>query len=465
MTAVGVDPRGPLLEQLIELDPINRAKIIEEMSDEEALGLLYDWEELGRRKQQLPEGAWVVWLILAGRGWGKTRTGAQAVVHWIKQEPWRENATPEEGFRIALVAETKRDAREVIALGESGLIAVSPPWNKPKYESSKGLITWPSGAFGFLYSGEEPDQLRGPQFHKAWVDEWAKYQYPVETMDNLELALRLGNNPQMVITTTPRPLPMLKEKLAESMEKDSDVVVTRGHTNENRQNLAASYVRRVIRKYEGTRLGQQELAAKILDDVEGGFWTREILERNRVPLTARLPEMIRIGIAIDPATTNNPDSNETGMVAGGKGTDGKMYLFHDLSGQLSPKAWAKRAVDNYDKFQADFIIGEKNNGGDLVESNIRSADFESHVKFKTVWASRGKHIRAEPVATVHEQNRIRFVGHFPELEDQLLFFTPEGYEGVGSPDRAEAFIWLAWVLMLGAKGGDYDTDEWESSAR
>ena len=448
------------------------------MSDEEAIGLLYDWTELGRRKQQKPEGYWVVWLILAGRGWGKTRTGGETVVSWIEEQPWRtvtDVNDPTQGFRIALVAETKRDAREVIALGEAGVIACSRPWNKPKYEPSKGLITWPSGALGFLYSGEEPDQLRGPSFHKAWVDEWAKYQYPVETMDNLELALRLPtyadqpNLTQMIITTTPRPLPMLKEKIAESLEKDPEVVVTRGHTNENRQNLSQAYVRRVIKKYEGTRLGRQELSAEILDDVEGGFWTRKIIERNRLRKDAELPDMLRIAIAIDPATTSGIDANETGMVAGGKGVDGNMYLWHDLSGQFTPERWAYRAVTNYDKLEADAIIGEKNNGGDMVEHTIRTVKIpgkpRDRVKFRSVWASRGKHIRAEPIASIHEQNKIKFVGSFPKLEDQLLFFTPEGYEGAESPDRAEAFIWLAWFLMIGASGGDHDPGEWANSAR
>lgn len=461
MTAPAIDPRGPILELLLSLNPEARAEAVAEMTDEQATALMYDWTELGRRKQQLPEGFWVVWLILAGRGWGKTRTGAEAVVKKVEES--------DGPIRVALVAETKRDAREVIALGESGLIAVSPPWNKPIYEPSKGLITWPNGSQGFLYSGEEPDQLRGPQFHFAWVDEWAKYQYPVETMDNLELALRLGDHPQMVITTTPRPLPMLKEKVAESQEKNSEVVVTRGHTNENRANLAPSYVKRVIKKYEGTRLGLQELSAQILDDVEGGFWTREMLDKNRLPKGHDLPDMIRIAIAIDPATTSGIDSNETGMVAGGKGVDGNMYLFHDLSGQFSPEKWAYRAVINYDKLQADAIIGEKNNGGDMVEHTIRTVKVPgkpSHrVKFRSVWASRGKHIRAEPIASIHEQGKIKFVGSFPKLEDQLLFFTPEGYEGAESPDRAEAFIWLAWFLMIGATGGDYDSDEWANSAR
>ena len=431
MTAVAVarDPRGSLIETLLSLDTDQRAEAIASLTDDQALALMYDWTELGRRKQQIPDGEWVVWLILAGRGWGKTRTGAEAVVNWVENFPYLPNASQEEGHHIALIAETKRDAREVIALGESGILAVSRPWNKPIYEPSKGLITWPSGTFGHLYSGEEPDQLRGPQFHKAWVDEWAKYQYPVETMDNLELALRLGDNPQMVITTTPRPLPMLKEKIAESQEKNSDVVVTRGHTNENRENLAPSYIRRVISKYEGTRLGLQELSAQILDDVEGGFWTREILDRNRLPKNARLPEMMRIGIAIDPATTSGIDSNETGMVAGGKGVDGIMYLWHDLSGQFTPRQWASRAISNYDKSQADVIIAEKNNGGDMVENTLRTIDTKERVKFRSVWASRGKHIRAEPVASKHEQDKIKFVGHFPKLEDQLLFFTPEGMKG------------------------------------
>lgn len=443
---------GPLLEKLIALDPITRAKVVEDLTDDQCLGLMYDWSELGRKNQQRPEGMWVIWLILAGRGWGKTRTGAQTVDQWVQEA--------DGPIEIALVAETKRDAREVLVNGESGILAISPPWNMPKYEPSKTLLTWPDGSLGHLYSGEEPDQLRGPQFHFAWVDEWAKYQYPVETMDNLELALRLGQNPQMVITTTPRPLPMLKEKLA-----DPDVVVTRGHTNENRANLAPSYIRRVINKYEGTRLGRQELAAEILDDVEGGFWTRDLIDRHRLKKDARLPEMVRIAVAIDPATTSGIDSNETGMVAGGKGTDGLMYLFRDYSGQYTPEKWARKAVGLYDNLHADALIGEKNNGGDLVETNIRTIDTKERVKVKLVWASRGKHVRAEPVASKHEQGKIKFVGSFPELEDQLIFFTPEGYEGAGSPDRADAFIWLAWYLILGAVGGDYDAEEWASSKR
>ncbi len=455
---------GPIVRQLLKLPPEQRKIFLDEtLTPEQYLALLYDWTEWGRIEQQLPDDLvngrtdpWVIWMILAGRGWGKTRTGSEACNTWVA-----EAKACGQPIRIALVAETKRDAREVIALGESGILATAPPWDKPKYEPSKGLITWPSGSLGFLYSGEEPDQLRGPQFHKAWVDEWAKYQYPVETMDNLEMALRLGELPQMIITTTPRPLPMLKEKLV-----DSDVHLTRGHTNENRANLARSYIRRVVKKYEGTRIGRQELAAEILDDVEGGLWTREMIEQDRLSKNHKLPEMVRIAIAIDPATTNNEkSSNETGMIAGGKGTDGKLYIFHDLSGRFSPRTWARRAITHYDKWEADALVAERNNGGDLVASNIEAEDDDGHVVVKTVWASRGKHVRAEPVATKHEQHQIKFVGHFPELEDQLIFYTPEGYEGVGSPDRGDAFVWLAWFLLLGAKTGEYDPDDFADSKR
>lgn len=451
MTAVQSAPS--IVANLLTLPEKQRKVFVETLSDDEIRWLLYDWEEWGRPNQQTPPGDWVIWLILAGRGWGKTRTGVEWIRSKIEPSPFP--------LELALIAETKRDGREVIVHGPAGFIQSCPPWNMPKWESSKPALTWPNGSVGHLYSGEEPDQLRGPSFHFAWVDEWAKYQYPVETMDNLELALRLGDHPQMIITTTPRPLPMLKEKLS-----DPDVVLTRGHTDENRANLAASYIKRVIKKYEGTRLGRQELAGDILEDVEGGFWTRALMDTHRLPKDARLPEMVRIAIAIDPAASTGEHANETGMFAGGVGTDGICYIFHDLSGIFEPEQWGNRAIRNYDRFHADAIIGERNNGGDLVERNVRACEGGQRVNFRTVWASRGKHIRAEPVATKHQQGKIKFVGSFAAMEDQLIFFTPEGYEGVGSPDRAEAFIWLVWFLLrLSSKGdSDYDADEWADSS-
>lgn len=466
-----------LLAELQSLPEAERERFVrDELSDEVAEALLYDWQEWGRDSQQVPEGYWTIWLILAGRGWGKTRTGSETCHYWVDKH-WPNR------IRLAGVAETKKDAREVIAQGDSGLITTAPPWRKPVYLKSEGLITWPNGSQLNLYSGEEPDQLRGPQFHYGWVDEWAKYQYPVETMDNLNMALRLGDQPQMVITTTPRPLPMIKELLTEAIPEPgamhADVVVTRGSSYENVVNLAPSYIKRIIKKYEGSRLGEQEIHAKLLDDVEGGFWTRELLDRTRIRSSkVKLPAMMRIAIACDPAMkyrqSRNRDTGavqddtklaETGIMVGGKGVDGKLYLLADLSGRMPPEKWAKKLVSAYGHYQADIVVGEVNNGGDLVEKNLRAEDEDYKIPFKAVNASRGKHVRAEPVATVHEQGRIVLVGQFPQLEDQLIFYTPDGYEGVGSPDRGDAFVWLAWYLLLGAKHGDYDSEEWSSSSR
>jgi len=467
---------GPLLTQLMKLPPKVREQVVADtLTTEQAEALLFDWTEWGRESQQMPEGMWIVWLILAGRGWGKTRTGSETC-HKVVDLHWPNR------IRIAGVAETKKDAREVIALGESGILATAPPWRKPTYLKSEGLITWPNGSQLNLYSGEEPDQLRGPQFHYAWVDEWAKYQYPVETMDNLEMALRLGDNPRMWITTTPRPLPMIKDLLKDAIPEPgathADVVVTRGSSYENKANLAPSYIKRVIKKYEGSRLGEQEIHAKLLDDVEGGFWTRSMLDDHRFGRRDKLPPMVRIAVACDPAmkfrqvkklhtgaVKDDTKLAETGIMVGGKGVDGRMYLLADLSGRMPPEKWAKRLVNAYDHWQADVVVGEVNNGGDLVETNLRTQDPDYRIPFKEVNASRGKHVRAEPVSTIHQQGKIVFVGNFAQLEDQLIFYTPDGYEGPASPDRGDAFVWLAFHLMLGGSHSEYDTDEWASSSR
>jgi phage terminase large subunit-like protein len=457
-----------VIAQLLELPPEKRNRFIrKEMTDETVLALLYDWSETGRENQQAPPGDWRWWLILAGRMWGKTRTGAE----WINAKALLARRTRQQ-IRFALVAETKSDCRDVIAEGESGILAKAPPWNMPKYESSKRRITWPDAyghysalsTMGFLYSGEEPDQLRGPQFHFAWVDEWAKYQYPDETMDNLEMALRLGDNPQGIITTTPRPLPMIKDMIEEAGEEDPRVVVTRGSSYDNYINISPKAIKNIVKKYEGTRIGRQELHAEILDDVEGGFWTRKLLEDNRLPRGAKLPEMTRIGVAIDPATTSGEKANETGIMVGGLGTNGIAYLFEDKSGVFSPEAWGRIGIETYDDYQGDAIIGERNNGGDLVKRNIRACEGGDTPKIKLVWASRGKHQRAEPIAAFHEQKRIRFIGSFPELEDQLIFFTPKGYEGIGSPDRGDAFVWLMWFLLVNSSVS-YDPEDYADSAR
>lgn len=404
-----------------------REKAIDDLSDEEALSLLYDWDFWAREGQLPPQTDWQNWLLLAGRGYGKTRTGAEMVRKWV-----------DEGVkRIALVAETPADARDIMIEGESGLLNIFPPWNEPHYESSKRRITWNSGAMATVYSGYKPDQLRGPQHEKAWADELASWRYPRETWDNLMFGMRLGENPQSVITTTPRPLSLLKELI-----EDEDTVVTRGTTYDNIQNLPEPFYKRIISKYEGTRLGRQELYAEILSDNPGALWNYEIIQHVKTH-----PSLKRIVVAIDPEAENNPNSSETGIVAGGVGVDGYGYVLADKSVKASPNGWAQRAVDLYDRLSADRIVGEVNQGGEMVEAVIRSVDGGGNISYNKVRASRGKKTRAEPVASLYEQGKVFHVGQFPELEDQLTTWEP----GKKSPDRLDALVWLITELMLGEK--------------
>jgi phage terminase large subunit-like protein len=429
----------------VDLSNMSMAEEVAMMSEEEQnvvlegidpVELQYDWEFWARPKQIRPPGDWYVWLNLAGRGYGKTRVGAECIRGWV-EESWD---TP---IRIAGVAETKSDARDVLVEGDSGILAICPPDKRPKYEPSKRRLTWPNGSQLFLFSGEEPDQLRGPQFHKAWVDELAKYQYPQEAWDMLEFGLRLGDNPQVVVTTTPRPISIVRE-----LYNDPDCHVTTGTSYENIGNLAEKYIRRVIKRHEGTRLGRQELLAEILDDAPGAHWTRAMLDETRVKIIPHGIELIKLVIAIDPAVTSGEEADETGICVVATGSDGHAYVLRDISAALTPRGWARRAVAAYDKYSADRIIGEANNGGDLVEVNLRTIDVKRRVAYRKVHASRGKHIRSAPVASLFEQNRVHIVGNMPQMEDQLVAFTDEGYIGGGSPDRAEAMIWGVSYLML-----------------
>lgn len=445
-----LDENLSLAERFALQDPAERDALFASLADEEIEELEHDWGFWGRPKQQMPTGDWFGWLILAGRGYGKTRTGSEGIKKWV-DESW------DNPIRIAGIAETKGDARDVMVEGDSGILSVFPDDRKPKYEPSKRRLTWPNGTQMFLFSGDEPDQLRGPQFHKAWVDELAKFKYPDEAWDMLEFGLRLGEHPQVIITTTPRPIPLIK-----TLVTDPDVVITRGSSYENYNNLAEKYIKRVIKKYEGTRLGRQELLAEILSDAPGAQWTEAILERSR---RKRLPQLTRIGIGVDPAVTANEDtSDKTGLIAAGIGVDGHGYVFAEGSAVLTPRGWARRAVTLYDKYGADIMVGEVNNGGDLVEVNIRTIDTKKRVHFKKVRASRGKHVRSAPIASLFEQDRIHILGSMPELEDQLVSFTDSGYIGGGSPDTAEAMIWILTELMLG-KSRKYDPDQWETVKR
>jgi len=384
----------------------------------------YRWTLTARPSQLVPEGNWTVWLIKTGRGFGKTRAGAETMRIWKETMPI-----------LHFIGATSGDARDVMIEGESGILQCSPPWDMPKYEPSKRRLTWSNGAKAIIFSADEPDRLRGPQCHAAWCDELAAWRYAEDTWDNMMMGLRLGSKPRVVATTTPRPTKMIKDLI-----KDPTVHVTSGTTYENINNLAPAFLNTIIKKYEGTRLGRQELNAEVLEDIEGALWNISLIERARVK---QAPDLIRIGIAIDPALTSEPDSDETGIVAGGIDSRGHIYILEDLSGIFTPNVWAGRAIDAYNRLMADRIIGEANNGGDLIETVIRNID--RNVSYKKVTATRGKVTRAEPVVALYEQERVHHVGGLPKLEDQMTTWSAK--EGERSPDRVDALVWLVTDLM------------------
>ncbi len=402
------------------------ASLLSDLSDEEAEELLYDWSAWARPSQLAPAGDWLVWLVLAGRGFGKTRVGAE----WVRGDPM-----PAAGERIALVGRTAADVRDVMVEGESGILATCPPRYRPLYEPSKRRLTWPNGALATTFSADEPDLLRGPQHTRAWTDEIASWNYP-EAWDMLMFGLRLGAHPQVCVTTTPRPTPLIRGMLS-----SPNTAVTRGSTYENRANLAPSFFKHVITKYEGTRLGRQELNAEVLDDTPGALWTRERIEGSRVRAA---PDLARIVVAIDPAVTSAEGSDETGIICAGIGVNGHGYVLEDASMRGTPSAWAQAAVALYHSRRADRIVAEVNNGGEMVELTIRTVDMQA--SYTAVHASRGKRTRAEPISALYEQGRVHHVGTFPALEDQMSTWVPDG--GEPSPDRMDAAVWAFTELML-----------------
>lgn len=397
-----------------------------DLADAECEALLYDWAGLWARENQLPPaGSWFAWLLLAGRGFGKSRTGAEYIRDRVEHHGAR---------RVALVGPTSADVRDVMVEGESGLLAVCPPWSRPVYEPSKRRLTWPNGAIATCYSADEPNRLRGPQHDAAWADELAAWRYADDAWDNLLLGLRLGNDPRVVVTTTPRPTKIIKGLMV-----DTGTVITRGSTYDNAANLAAPFLDKVRKKFEGTRLGRQELHAEILDDNPNALWQRAVIDTLRV---LQHPDLERVVVAVDPAITANEDSDETGIVVEGRGVDGGGYVLEDASMKGSPDAWGRAAVTAYHKHKADLIVAEANQGGDMVRHVIATVD--PKVKVKLVHASRGKVIRAEPVAALYEQGRYHHVGTFAQLEDQMCEWQP----GAPSPDRMDAHVWGATELFL-----------------
>ena len=432
---------------LASLPEHTRTAILAELTDAEHATLLWDWSFWARPEQLRPDGDWTAWLILAGRGWGKTRVGAETVRAWVT------GPTPlarGRFGRIALIAETAADARDVMVEGESGILAVHPPGCRPLYEPSKRRLTWPNGAVAMLYNAVAPDQLRGPQHDAAWSDELAKWRYARETWDMLQFGLRLGEHPQQIVTTTPRPIPILKEII-----RAPGTVVTKGSTFDNASNLAPSFLTQIRDRYQGTRLGRQELEAEILDDVPGALWTRDGLDRARRGADGQslreAPALQRVVVAVDPSGTRGHGGDSVGIIVAGKGLDGIAYVLADRTCSLSPHGWGRRAVEAYHAFKADRIVAERNFGGAMVEHVIRTTDPQA--AYRDVVASRGKAVRAEPIAALYEQGRVKHIGSFPMLEDQMAAFTPDGYVGEGSPDRADALVWALTELMLGVRHG------------
>jgi phage terminase large subunit-like protein len=382
----------------------------------------YRWTMNARPNQLPPPGNWRVWLIQAGRGFGKTRIGAEWTRESAKQYPL-----------VNIIGATADDARDIMIEGESGILACCPPQERPEYLPSKRRLEWPNGARTLIFTADEPERLRGKQHMRLWMDEVAAWRHP-EAYDQAMLGLRLGSNPQAVATTTPRPTKLIRDMIA-----DPSTVVTRGSTYDNRANLAPQFLDQIVKRYEGTRLGRQELAGELLLDVPGALWTLAMFDERR-----NAPDLKRVVVAIDPAASRNEDSDETGIIVAGHGIDDDWYVLADRSGNFAPDEWAKRAIHAYDEFKADRIIAEVNNGGDMVESTLRTV--RRRIPYTKIHASRGKAIRAEPIASLYAQGHVWHTQPFDALEDQLVNWTPDSGD---SPDRLDALVWAMTELSDG----------------
>ena len=416
------------------------------LDEETLLALPYVFEFWALPHQLPPAGDWRSWLVMGGRGAGKTRAGAE----WVRTEV--EGSRPLEvgrSRRVALVGETIEQVREVMVFGDSGILACSPPDRRPKWEATRKRLVWPNGAVAQVFSAHEPESLRGPQFDAAWADELAKWKYAEEAWDMLQFGLRLGPTPRQCVTTTPKNVPILKTILA-----NPSTVTTHAPTDANRAHLADSFLKEVQARYAGTRLGRQELLGELLEDAEGAMWTQGALDALRLD---HRPPLDRIVVAVDPPVTGHAASDECGIVVVGARLQGdpqdwRAVVLEDASvAAASPVGWAEAAIQAMERHGADRLVAEVNQGGDLVESVIRQID--PLVPFTAVRATRGKAARAEPVAALYEQGRVAHARGLNRLEDQMCQMTARGFQGQGSPDRVDALVWALHELMIAPMAG------------
>jgi len=420
-----------LLSRLLELPSGERARLFAEMTPEEAAELYYDWSAWGRQDQKPPDGDWVYWLILAGRGAGKTRAGAETVRIWTRKYP-----------SVNLIGATRDDAREIMVTGESGVLTICPGDERPQYARASDRLEWPNGAVSQIFSAEEPDRLRGKQHMKLWLDELAAWRDP-DAFDQAMLGLRLGDRPQAVITTTPRPTKLIKQ-----LVDDRHAVVTRGSTFANAPFLAAAYLKRIVARFEGSAMGRQELYAEIVEDAPGALWTRTLIERQRLPPDRPSEEYAEIVVGVDPPARSGAKADECGIVVVGRTAGGIIHVLGDLTTQgETPGQWSGRVVAAYRRFAANRVVAEINNGGEMVAEVLRQND--PNLPVRNVTATRGKFLRAEPIAAAYERGVVFHLGVFAKLEDQLCTLTPDfDARAAGfSPDRADALVWAVADLI------------------
>jgi phage terminase large subunit-like protein len=426
---------------IVSKGPVVREDFLDALSDGELMALPYLFEFWALPHQLPPSGDWRTWVIMGGRGAGKTRAGAE----WVRAEV--EGARPMDAGRckrIALVGETIDQVREVMIFGESGILACSPPDRRPEWQATRKRLIWPNGAVAQAFSAHDPEGLRGPQFDGAWVDELAKWKRARETWDMLQFGLRLGDAPRVCVTTTPRNVGVLKDILAAS-----STVTTSAPTEANRAYLAEGFLDEVRARYAGTRLGRQELDGILIDEAEDALWTPAMIEAARIET---LPEFDRVVVAVDPPVSGHAGSDECGIIVVGAITRGpvqdwRAYVLADASvSAASPARWARAAIRARELWGAERVVAEVNQGGDLVEQVIRQVD--PLVPLRKVHASRGKVARAEPVAALYEQGRVHHARGLGALEDQMCAMTARGYEGRGSPDRVDALVWALTDLIV-----------------